>query len=127
MAANIFVQTAQSVEFAEHAITDFLANEVAATPFTNAEEGFYLYCHCAPEDAPTRRVLVVTDRYSEIVRVCIEAAYELFAGDTHYHVRRIGTVTREQVETQIEPLVRQAFSELVAWKPTHENIWDYVF
>jgi hypothetical protein len=116
MAANTFVQTVESTEYAERALENFLVQTVADAPFEDYEAGIYVYCQCAPEGELSRRVLVVCDKYTQPVRVCIEAAYELFQGDIHHHVR-----------TELEPLIRRAFAELMAWKPTHENIWDYVF
>jgi hypothetical protein len=127
MAANTFVHTVESTEYAECALEDFLAQAVADAPFEDYEAGIYVYCQCAPEGELPRRVLVVCDKYTQPVRVCIEAAYELFQGDIHYHVKRINTVNRENVRIELEPLIRRAFAELMAWKPTHENIWDYVF
>ncbi len=119
----------KSAELAARSFEQFLYNELAqATPrFGDSEAEIYVYCHLAPEGEPSRRVLIVTDRRSPIVRVCIEAAYELFEGDVHHYVQRIGTVNRDETATKLIPLVREAYERLMAWKPTNENIWDYVF
>ena len=99
----------------------------AQSRFDDSEAEVYMYCHLMPEGEPSRRVLVVVDKLSPLVRVCIEAAYELFAGDVHHFVQRIGTVNRDETATQLAPLVQQAYDRLLAWRPTHESIWDYVF
>ena len=106
----------------------FLGELALAQPcFDDNEADVYMSCHLVAEGEPSRRVLVVSDKHSPIVRVCIEAAYELFEGDIHHHVQRIGTVNRDETGTKLVPLVREAYDRLMAWKPTHENIWDYVF
>lgn len=116
-------------DFAEIAFQNFLANELAQakSTFDNPANRVYLYCHLVPEGERTRRLLVVSETGESVVRVCIEASYELFEGDTHYYVRRVGTTPREEAAEGIEPLLHTAFAELVAWRPTHENIWENVF
>ncbi|HEX2916200.1 MAG TPA: hypothetical protein VH186_35900 [Chloroflexia bacterium] len=127
--ANTFVLTRESGEMAELAFNHFMQTvlDEGARRFSDYESGIYMYCQLAPEDEAGRRVLVVSERYSQVVRVCIEAAYELFEGDVHHYVQRIGTVERETVSSNLEPLMRQAYNSLMAWKPTHENIWDNVY
>ncbi len=128
MSANTFVQSAESTELAEHAYGQFLQELSEAAPrLGNLDVDVYMWCHLAPPGEESRRILVVADRHSPIVRVCIEAAYALFAGDIHHYVKRIGTVTRAEIAGGLTPLVSEAYQRLMAWKPTHENIWDNVF
>ncbi len=128
LVANSYVQTDSSQLSAQRNFEQFLNDLAAASSrFADNEAEIYMFCHLAPENEPGRRVLVVTDKHSPIVRVCIEAAYELFAGDIHHYVQRIGTVERQETRTKLVPLVREAYERLMSWKPTHENIWDNVF
>jgi hypothetical protein len=115
-------------DFARGAFQSFLANELtpALPEISNPANRVYLYCHLRPEGEPTRRLLVVSEPGEVVVRVCIEASYQLFDGDTHYHVRRIGSTSRENT-AGIEPLLHSAYEELLAWRPTHESIWENVF
>ncbi|MEI6045940.1 MAG: hypothetical protein WCS37_16445 [Chloroflexota bacterium] len=122
--------TRPTSEFAEKAFQNFLAAElIRSLPRISApNDRVYLYCHLVPEGEPSRRLLVVSEPEEKVVRVCVEATYELFEGDVHYHVRRIGTAPREQAdEKQLEGLLQTAYSELMAWHPTHESIWENVF
>lgn len=127
MSSNGIMETGDSIELAQHALEQFLHSELPTVPFSNLDTGIYLFCHLMPEGEPSRRILVVSDQQSQVVRVCIEASYELFKGSIHHHVQRIGTVNRDEVRDKLEPLVREAYAHLIAWKPTHENIWDYDF
>lgn len=129
MPINHSLQDQEHTQLAARAFDLFVHTELAqaAARFENSEAEIYIYCHLAPEGEPTRRLLVVTDKHSQVVRVCIEAAYELFAGEVHHHVERVGTVNRSDMNTDLENLVREAYQRLIAWKPTHDNIWDDVY
>src|SRR5436305_12760798 len=78
----------------------------ALSSFGNNETAIYIYCHLTLPNEPGRRLLVVTD--GPVVRVCIEATYELFEGDVHYWVQRVGSVSREEAPGRLEELVREA-------------------
>src|SRR3712207_577188 len=60
--------------------------------FDHQDAAVYIYCHLTDPGEPSRRVLVITEANSARIAVCIEAAYELFAGDTHHYVRQVGTI-----------------------------------
>jgi hypothetical protein len=126
---NDSIQSQDTDDLAENAFEHFINSELAPASlrFGNSEAEIYMYCHLAPEGEPSRRLLVVTDKQSAIIRVCIEAAYELFAGDIHHYVNRVGTVNRDEADEKLIPLVREAYDRLIAWKPSHENIWDNVY
>ncbi len=123
------IPSQELAHLAADSLDKFLQTELveAAPRFATNDSEIYMFCHLAPEGEMSRRMMVVSDFGSPVVRVCIEAAYELFEGDVHHFVQRIGTVNRDEVAIGLEPLVRQAYDRLMAWKPTHENIWDYVF
>lgn len=125
MSIKSFVQSQESAELAALAIERFINIDLveAAPGFSNPESEIYLYCPLAPDDELSRRVMIISDRNSPVIRVCIEAIYELFEGDVHHYVQRIGTVNRDEAATGLTPLVRQAYERLLDWKP----IWDYVF
>lgn len=125
MGINSFVQSQESADLAALAIERFINVDLieAAPRFSDIETEIYMYCPLAPNDELSRRVMVVSDQRSPVIRVCIEATYELFEGDVHHFVQRIGTVNRDEAATNLAPLVRQAYDRLVDWKP----IWDYVF
>ena len=125
MSINSFVQSQENVELAALAIERFISIDLieAAPGFSDLETEIYIYCPLAPDDELSRRVMVVSDRNSPVIRVCIEAAYELFEGDVHHFVQRIGTIHRDEAANDLTPLVRQAYERLLDWRP----IWDYVF
>ncbi len=114
---------------AENALENFINREIAdATPhMRNQAAAIYLFCRLDEAEYTGRRIIVVSDSGQEYVRVCIEASYELFAGDTHYHVKRIGTADRATGLQELPAVIRKAYAELIAWKPTHEFIWDNVY
>src|SRR4051812_16095711 len=89
----------------------FIHNELgqALERFDHQEVEVYIYCHLTQPSEPSRRVLVVTEANSAKIAVCIEAAYELFKGDMHHYVRRIGMVDRAEAAAKLEPLVREAY------------------
>lgn len=103
---------------------DFIEYELtrALERFDQEEAAVYIYCHQARPYEPSRRVLVVTEADSATITVCIETAYELFAGDIHHCVRRIGTINRAEVTEKLLPLVYEAYEIVLAWKPTFANI-----
>lgn len=127
MSINSFVQSQESVELANLALERFINIDLAeaAPRFSDLEAEIYLYCPLAPDDELGRRVMVVSDHNSPVIRVCIEAAYELFEGDVHHFAQRIGTVRRDEAANtdNLILLVRQAYERLLDWRP----IWDYVF
>ena len=123
------VATLVFTEVADKRFSDFMAQDVPLVmeQLENAMDMHYSYCSFNGPDELSRRVLVVADQNSPVVRVCTEAAYELFEGDINYKVERIGTVDRSQVKTDLVPLLERAFQKLVSWKPTHDNIWDNAY
>ncbi len=114
---------------ATQVFNDFMTYEVPGIveQLANVNDLHFFCCSFNGPDELSRRVLVVADASSPIVRVCIEAAYELFEGDIHYKVERIGTVDRSQLRTDFLPLLERAFDKLYIWRPTHDNIWDNVY
>ena len=114
---------------AETALDNFLGGEIqdAQSLFQDFSTRIYLFCYLDQAENTGRRILVCSEVNEKEVRVCIEAAYNLFAGDTNYHVERIGTTPREGATLDLPRLLQQAYDKLIKWKPTHENIWDNVF
>jgi|GEM_PF-1869955 len=114
---------------AESALETFINTDLkdALGHINNISASVYLYCCLDNVQHAGRRILVVSASNEEVVRVCIEAAYELFEGDTHYYVARIGTADRDKAGAEVPALLRKAYESLVNWKPTHENIWDNVY
>ena len=125
--SNLII-TPEISQAAHTAFENFLRNELpqAQQYWADTEAAIYMFCHLAPAGEASRRVLVVTDKNSPIVRVCIEAACELFEGDIRHYVQRVGTVNREEAPAKLEALVREAYHRLMAWRPTYENILDTV-
>lgn len=91
------------------------------------EATVYIYCHETKPTEPSRRVLVVTEANSAMITVCIEAAYQLFEGDIHHYVRRIGTIACAEAEAKLRPLLWEAYEIVMAWKPSFTDIEDYLF
>lgn len=123
------VATLVFTDAATQVFNDFMTCEVPGMmeQLAKPDELHFFYCSFNGPDELSRRVLVVADASSPIVRVCIEAAYELFEGDIHYKVERIGTVDRSQLRSDFVPLLERAFDKLYNWRPTHDNIWDNVY
>jgi hypothetical protein len=114
---------------AESALDIFINGDLqgALEHIRNLNASVYLSCRLDSSAYNGRRLLVVADANQDLVRVCVEAAYELFEGDTHYHVERIGTSSRSGARDELPRLLHQAYDRLISWKPTHENIWDNVY
>lgn len=122
------VATLVFTEAAGERFKDFMTNTVPGIlkQLEDENEIHFFHCDFNGPDELSRRVLVVADASSPLVRVCIEAAYELFEGDINYKVERIGTVNRAQVGSGLVPLMHKAFAQLVGWRPTQDNIWENV-
>ena len=108
---------------------DFVAYDVPKMMelLEDANQIHFFHCSFNGPHELSRRVLIVADASSPIVRVCTEVAYELFEVDIHYKVERVGTINRNQLRSGLVPLLQTAFSRLVSWRPTHDNIWDNVY
>ncbi len=113
-------------EFANNAFNDFMANKLpqAQALFSDPNQRIYFFCHLMPDGLYTRRLIVASEPGEAMVRVCIEASYQLFEGDVHYHVRRIGTIPREKASEELSALLPTAFERLMAWNSTHQSIYE---
>jgi hypothetical protein len=114
---------------AENALDHFITGELCDTMghIRQMNASIYLSCRLDASEHKGRRIMVVADANQDLVRVCIEATYELFEGDTHYFVERIGTSNRAEASDKVPGLVQKAYDRLITWKPTHANIWDNVY
>lgn len=111
------------------AFQDFIALELqnSLDRFNDPKLAVYIYCQVKDPAVPGRRVLAVTEAYSSKIDVSVEAAYQVFAGDTHYVVREIGAVERSQAATQLLPLLLEAYETALTWKPAFDDIEKYLF
>ncbi len=111
------------------AFQDFISLELqhALDNFHDPKAAVYFYCHVKTPDAPGRRVLAVTEAYSSKIVVSVEAAYQVFAGDTHYVVREIGAVERSQAAEHLLPLLLEAYETAITWKPAFSDIEEYLY
>ena len=124
-----FVITQVNTLEAENALDNFISGDIrdAQTHFRDLATSIYLFCRLDEAEYTGRRILVVSEVNEKELRICIEAAYNLFDGDTNYHVERIGTVEREMAWSELPQMLQKAYDKLIMWKPTHENIWDNVY
>jgi hypothetical protein len=99
----------------------------ALNRFDCEEAAVYIYCHPTKPTEPSRRVLVVTEANSAMITVCIEAAYQLFEGDIHHYVRRIGMIPCAEAAGKLRPLLWEAYEIVMSWKPTFADIEDILF
>ncbi len=114
--------------FGENAFQTFL-NDVlpeALISLADPTMGVDLHCKIVPPGKPGRRLLVESDPGEGQVRVIVEATYEVFEGDTHYHVQRIGAVDRTKAGEELEPLLKKAFANISTWNPNHDSVWEDV-
>ena len=95
--------------------------------FDQQDAAVYVYCLVSQPEAPSRRVLVVTEANSAQVVVCIEAAYQLFEGDIHHYVRQVGMLDRHEAAGKLAALVREAYELITAWRPSYEDLAECVF
>ncbi len=116
------VQSAQAFQ-------SFLDNELsqALDSFDENNTAVYTFSHLGGPDEPSRRVLVVIDSRTEMIFVSVEAAYQLFDGDNHYHVHQVGAVSQAEAVEKLRPLVEEAYRQIMAWKPSFESIEDNAF
>ena len=112
-----------------HAFHTFVNEELtpAINRFASEEATVYIYCHSTKPTEPSRRVLVVTEANSATITVCIEAAYQLFEGDIHHYVRRIGAIPCAEARAKLQPLLWEAYEIVMAWKPTFADIEENLF
>jgi hypothetical protein len=71
-----------------------------------------------------RLVLISSEASESYLQVYIEICYELYQGDFHFKVRKVGSVERNRASDELAPLLRLAFMEALMWRPTSENIWE---
>lgn len=124
-----FIPNPEAVTTLEHFIKNDLPREMPR--FTKADAAidmwvYFVWCDIKTNKEFSRRLLVLSDAVSLQVRVCIEVAYQTFECDQCYHVERIGTFFRDEADTELEPLLRNAFDRMMKWQPTPENIWDLI-
>jgi hypothetical protein len=94
----------------------------------NDEPVCFVYTQSGTMHEPVRRVLVIREAgATDYLTVSIEAAYELFEGDYHHIVRRIGTYRRGEPVAHLREIVEQAYETVMLWKPTLANIQDTAF
>lgn len=118
--------TTLGVTETEKLFENFVAHQVPTMYelLENPDDISFFCCNFSQPKELSRRVLVVADASSPTVRVCIEAAYELFEGDINYKVERVGEIYRRQVRQELINLLQTAYARLISWRPTQENIWD---
>jgi len=115
-------------DFATRAFEDFRENSLtpALPQIGDPTNQVYLFCHLMPDGLYGRRLMVVSEPGEDLVRVYVEASYDLFEGDTHYHVRRIGDMPRNRAAQDLPGLLQTAFTELMAWNSSHQSIWEEI-
>src|SRR4051812_23054672 len=67
-----------------------------------------------------RRLLLSYDATQAVVTISCEIAYQLFDGDTHFFVKKAGTVTPAEFGKPLSAIVTAALQELSAWKPSYD-------
>ncbi len=67
-----------------------------------------------------RRLLLNYDAAQTVVTISFEVVYQLFDGDTHFFVKKAGTVTSAEFGNPLSAIVTAALQELTAWKPSYE-------
>lgn len=124
-----FIITQVNALEAVDALDNFISGDIrdAQSHFQDLNTSIYLFCRLDQAEYLGRRILVCSEVKEKVLRICIEAAYNLFDGDVHYHVERIGTVDRNRAWAELPQMLQLAYDKLIMWKPTHENIWDNVY
>lgn len=113
-------------EFATKAFADFMANSLppALSCAGDPQCRIHLFVHLMPDGVYTRRIMVESEPGEALINVLVEASYQLFEGDTHYHVRRIGAVPRDKATEGLPAILPVAFDEIMAWHTSHNSIWE---
>lgn len=95
--------------------------------FDCEDPAVYIYCHLTKPTEPSRRVLVVTETNTAMITVCIEVTYQLFEGDIHHYVRRIGAIPCTEATGKLRPLLWEAYEIVMSWKPTFADIEENAY
>ncbi|NWJ45600.1 MAG: hypothetical protein HXX08_06955 [Chloroflexi bacterium] len=114
---------------AENALDRFIKGDLqdAIDHIQQINASVYYSCRLDNLESKGRRIMIVADANEDLVRICIEASYELYEGDTHFFVERIGTSNRSEARERVPNLMQRAYDRLITWKPSHDNIWDNVY
>lgn len=67
-----------------------------------------------------RRLLLNYDETKSEFTVSFEVAYQLFAGDTHFVVKKVGTLSPVEIRSSLPGIVTKALEQVNSWKPTYE-------
>lgn len=102
----------------------FMASQVveAVENLDKTETEYSRRWDLALEGPAGRRLLISHAERSPELKISFEAAFELFEGDVHHHVEPVGNISRERVQTDLAPLVFEAFHYMSGWKPSAESI-----
>ena len=93
----------------------------------NQTELHFFHCDFSDQRHLSRRLLIVADADSEFIVVCTEIEYAMFEGDAHYKVERAGMLTRDQLHQELVPLLQKAFTHLMDWQPSCDDILDSLY
>ena len=124
MKSSIFEQAHASTGLAARDLEKFLISyivESAGRAFeANSEKSFYW--ELAKASRAERRLLLFCDKDRQEVTVSFETACELFEGEAHFVVSKVGTVHRSEITTDLPGVVSKALNQVNDWKPTYENL-----
>ncbi|HEX2916518.1 MAG TPA: hypothetical protein VH186_37510 [Chloroflexia bacterium] len=95
--------------------------------FTSGVAGSYSYTHELANQKCNRRLLVIKETNSNYIRILLEVEYQLFEGDTHLHVHEVDRIETSEASLKLLTLVREAYEQLVNWRPCLNNIEDNAY
>ena len=67
-----------------------------------------------------RRLLLNFDENQPMFTVSFEVSYQLFEGDAHFFVKKVGTVNPTEIGTHLPGIVANALEQVSSWKPSYE-------
>ena len=67
-----------------------------------------------------RRLLLNYDANRSEFTVSFEIAYQLFEGDTHFFVKKVGTLSPAEIGNCLPGIVTKALEQVNSWKPSYE-------
>lgn len=67
-----------------------------------------------------RRLILGYDQARSEINVSIEVATQLFAGDTHFFVQTVDTVSPAEIDSRLPGIVTKALEQVNGFKPTYE-------
>ena len=118
MKTTIFEQVQAQTGLAETNLEQFLVSYVLRRARQNSGGTFSWELAGGPNIE--RRLLLGFNESRSEIAVSFEVAYQLFACDTHFFVKKVGAVTPAEIETCLPGIVTSALEQVNNWKPTYE-------